>query len=62
MPTGGHGNVICMGNLRGVCSQEHTPEGHTETHKSSFFPMNKLVGEMVITNDLECTMLLYNVI
>ncbi len=36
--TGGHGHVICMGDLRGVLSRENTPEGHTETHKSSFFP------------------------
>ncbi len=35
--TGGHGHVICMGNLGGVFFQENTPEGHTETHKSSFF-------------------------
>ncbi len=38
LPTGGHGHVICMGNLRGVFSQENTPEGCTEAHKSSFFP------------------------
>ncbi len=31
--TGGHGHVICMGNLEGVFSQENTQEGHTETHK-----------------------------
>ncbi len=41
-----------MGNLRGVFSQENTPEGRTETHKSSFF-LNKQVGEMVIMNDIE---------
>ncbi len=53
MPTGGHGKVICMGNLGGVFSKENTSEGHTETHKSSFFPYYKQVGEMVIMNDLE---------
>ncbi len=37
MPTGGHDYVICIGNLGGVFSQENTPEGHTETHRSSFF-------------------------
>ncbi len=35
--TGDHGHVICMGNLKGVFAQENTPEGHTETHKCSFF-------------------------
>ncbi len=25
------------GNLGGVFPQENTPEGHTDTHKSSFF-------------------------
>ncbi len=30
--------MICMGNLRGVFSQENTREGRTETHKSLFFP------------------------
>ncbi len=52
MPSGGHGHVICMGNLEGVFSQENIPEGHTETDKGSFFPY-KQVGEMVIMNDLE---------
>ncbi len=33
----GQGHVICMGNLGVVFSRENTPEGHTETHKSSFF-------------------------
>ncbi len=42
LPTGGHGQVICMGNLRGVFSQENTPEGHTETHKSDFFPYKQV--------------------
>ncbi len=40
--TGGHGHVICMGNLGGVFSQENTPEVHTETHKSSFFPFKQV--------------------
>ncbi len=42
--TGGHGHVICIGDLRGVFSQENTPEGHTETHKSSFFPYKQVSG------------------
>ncbi len=53
IPTGGHGHVICIGNLGGVIfSQENTPEGHTENHKSSFLPY-KQVGEMVIMEDVE---------
>ncbi len=41
MPTGGHGHVICMGNLEGVFPQENTPEGYTETHKVHIFYINK---------------------
>ncbi len=41
MPTGGHGHVICMGNVGEVFSQEIPPEGCTETHKSSFFQQQK---------------------
>ncbi len=41
---GGHGHLICMSNLGGVLSQENTPEGHTETHKSSFFPHKQVSG------------------
>ncbi len=37
LPTGSHGHVICIGNLRGVFSHENTPEGLTETHKRFFF-------------------------
>ncbi len=33
-----------MGNMGGVFSQENTPEGHTETHKSSFFPYKQISG------------------
>ncbi len=33
-----------MGNLRKVVSQENTPEGRTETHKSSFFPYKQVSG------------------
>ncbi len=44
LPTGGHGHVICMGNLGGVFSQENTPEDHTDTHKSSFFPYKQVTG------------------
>ncbi len=31
-------------------SQENTPKGHTETHKSLFFPYKQVMG---IMNDLE---------
>ncbi len=41
LPTGGHGHVICMGNLWGVSSRENTPE---ETHKSSFIPYKQISG------------------
>ncbi len=44
LPTGGHGHVICMSNLGGVFSQENTPEGHTKTHKSSFFSYKQVSG------------------
>ncbi len=44
LPTGGQGHVICMGNLGGVFLQENTPEGLTETHKSSFFPYKQVSG------------------
>ncbi len=44
LPTSGHGHVICMGNLGGVFSQENTPVGHTETHKSSSFPFKQVSG------------------
>ncbi len=33
-----------MGNLEGVFSQVNTLEGHTETHKSSFFPSKQVSG------------------
>ncbi len=33
-----------MGNLGGVFSQENTPEGCTETHKSRFFPYKQVSG------------------
>ncbi len=44
LTTGGHGHMICMANLRRSFSQENTPEGHTETHKSSFFPYKQVSG------------------
>ncbi len=44
LSTGGHGHVICMGNLGGVFSQKNTPEVHTETHQSSFFSIWKVSG------------------
>ncbi len=44
LPTGGHSHVICMGNLGGVFSQENTPEGCMETHKSSFCPCKQVSG------------------
>ncbi len=34
--------MICMGNMCGDFSQENTPEGYTETHKSSFFPYKQV--------------------
>ncbi len=52
-PTDGHGHVICMGNMGEVFSHENTPEGHTETHKRSFFSNKQVSGRMVIMNDLE---------
>ncbi len=36
--------MICMDNLGEVLSQEKTPEGHTKTHKSSFFPYKQVRG------------------
>ncbi len=55
LPTGGHGHMICMGNLGGVFSQENTPEGHTETQNSSFFSYKQVSGrngdcELIMTN------------
>ncbi len=45
LPTGRHGHVIYIGNLGGVFfSHENTPEGSTETHKSSFFPYKQVSG------------------
>ncbi len=44
LPTNDHGHVICMGNLEVVFSQENTPEGRKETHKSSFFPYKQVSG------------------
>ncbi len=41
---GGHGHVMCMGNLRGVFAQENTPEGCTETHKSSLFQYKQITA------------------
>ncbi len=51
----GHGHVICMGNLGSFISQENTPEGRPETHKSSCCCLYKQISgrEMVIMNDLE---------
>ncbi len=33
-----------MGNLGGAFSQDDAPEGHTQTHKSSFFPYKQVRG------------------
>ncbi len=44
LATGGHGHVICMGNLRGAFSHENTPEGHTTTHTNSLFPYKQVNG------------------
>ncbi len=41
---GGHGHMICMGNLGEIFSQENAREGRTETHKSSFFPYKQVSG------------------
>ncbi len=38
LPTGAHDRVISMCNLGRDFSRENTPEGCTETHKSSLFP------------------------
>ncbi len=40
LPTGGHGCVICIGNLGRDFSQENTPDGHTETHNTSFISIS----------------------
>ncbi len=37
-------HVICMGNPGWGFSHENTPEGCTETHKSSFFPYKHVSG------------------
>ncbi len=37
LPTGGHVHVMSMSNLGRIFSQENTPEGHKESHKSLFF-------------------------
>ncbi len=56
-----------MGNLGGVFSQENTPEGHTETHKSKCFPYKQVNGKngyhewLRITNDFILCDLLWNV-
>ncbi len=44
LSTGGHGHMICMGNLGGVVSQRNTPGGCPETHKSSFCPYKQVSG------------------
>ncbi len=41
---GGHGHMICVGNMGGVFSPENTPEAYTETHKSSLFPYEHVSG------------------
>ncbi len=54
--------VILMGDLGEVFSRTNTIEGHTETHKSLFFPYRKVSGKMVIMNDLEWRMCSYYMI
>ncbi len=49
-----NGMAIC---IWGKFFRETTPDGHTETPKSSFFPYTQKVGEMVIMNDLGWPML-----
>ncbi len=69
LPTGGYGHVICMGDLGGVeggagsFSQDITPEGHTDSHTSSFvFILTSRWEKIIIMNDLQWPMLSYNVI
>ncbi len=52
MPTG---HVICMGNLGEGFSQENTPEGCMETHKSSFFLYKQISGRNVDHERLRMT-------
>ncbi len=67
LPTGGHGYMICMVNLGGVFFHENTPEGRTETHKSSFFPYKQVSGRngdhewLKITNALIVCALIWKV-
>ncbi len=45
LPTGGHGHVICMGNLREVFFfKKILQKVHTETHTSSFIPYKQVSG------------------
>ncbi len=44
LPTGGHGHLICIGNLRGLFSLENAPEGCTETHKNYLFLYKQVSG------------------
>ncbi len=36
--------VICIGNMGGAFCHENTPEGCTETHRSSCFPYKQIGG------------------
>ncbi len=66
LPTGGHGHMIYMGNLKGVLSQENTPEVCIETPKSSFCPYKQLNGRngnhewLRMTNDFILCDLVWN--
>ncbi len=44
MPTGGHGHVVCIGNLGVFFSRTNTPEGCTEIHKSACFLYKQVSG------------------
>ncbi len=43
LPFGGHGHVVCMGNLGGVFSLENTPESQTDPQKL-IFPYKQVSG------------------
>ncbi len=45
VPIGGHGHVICKGNLGGFVSQENTPEGRTDKTSSKYFPYKQISGK-----------------
>ncbi len=52
LPTGGHGHVICMGNLGGCLSQENKPKSHPQ---KLFFPYKQISGRNVDNEWLRMT-------